>query len=254
MNKFNSLIFILLMSFSFCIADKIEIAADPWLPYSGDSKEGKKGFMIDVATEALKEFGHEVVYVNRPWTRAVADARKGKFQAIAGAYKEDAPDFVFPSENIGMAGNTVYALKESSLVYKNLDSIKGKKLGVIADYSYGEEIDKYIESVKGDKKAVQASVGENALTLIFRKMQKKRIDFFIEDASVVADFVKKNPELDIVKRVGDVTEPEGVYIAFSPANSKSKEYAKALSEGIQKMRKDGRLAKVLESYGLKDWK
>ena len=253
MQKFCCLMFVFLMSFSL-YADKIEIASDPWLPYTGDAKEGKKGFMIEVATEALKDAGHEVVYINRPWTRAVADARKGKINAIAGAYKEDAPDFVFPKEPIGLAGNTVYALKESSLVYENLDSIKGKKLGVIADYSYGEIIDNYIKSMKGDKKAVQTSVGENALMLLFKKMEKKRIDFFIEDASVVADFVKKNPKLDVVKRVGDVSEPEGVFIAFSPKNPKSKGYAKALSEGIEKMRKNGRLAKILESYGLKDWK
>jgi polar amino acid transport system substrate-binding protein len=45
-----------------------------------------------------------------------------------------------------------------------------------------------------------------------------------------------------------------VYIAFSPGNPKSQEYAQILSKGIQQLRASGELATILKKYGMSDWK
>lgn len=44
-----------------------------------------------------------------------------------------------------------------------------------------------------------------------------------------------------------------MYIAFSPAISQSKEYARILSEGVDTLRKSGELKTILKKYGLDDW-
>ncbi|MBF0379047.1 MAG: hypothetical protein HQK72_16440, partial [Desulfamplus sp.] len=45
-----------------------------------------------------------------------------------------------------------------------------------------------------------------------------------------------------------------IFIAFSPNNPKSKDYATLITEGIKEMRANGKLKEILNSYGLEDWK
>jgi polar amino acid transport system substrate-binding protein len=45
-----------------------------------------------------------------------------------------------------------------------------------------------------------------------------------------------------------------VYIAFSPGNKNSIDYAQILSDGILEMRSNGHLGRILFKYGLQDWK
>lgn len=44
------------------------------------------------------------------------------------------------------------------------------------------------------------------------------------------------------------------YIACSPAKESSKVLMKLVDEGTDKLRQSGELQKILDKYGLKDWK
>ncbi len=66
-------------------------------------------------------------------------------------------------------------------------------------------------------------------------------------------FAMKNYIEDAVESAGQVGAPEPVFIAFSPANPRAKEYARILDEGMKKLRSSGRLEKILGKYGIKDW-
>jgi polar amino acid transport system substrate-binding protein len=43
-------------------------------------------------------------------------------------------------------------------------------------------------------------------------------------------------------------------VAFAPGVARSRDYARILDEGIAAMRASGELAKLLQRYGLKDWR
>ena len=49
-------------------------------------------------------------------------------------------------------------------------------------------------------------------------------------------------------------EKAKIYLAFSPKNPKSKSYARLISKGIIEMRASGDLQKILDKYGMRDWK
>lgn len=235
-------------------AATITLATDSWVPYSGKAGSEKEGFMVEIAKMALKEAGHTVVYKNIPWARAITDCRKGKIEGIVGSYVSDAPDFVFPEEEAGRSVNMFYVLKDSKWQYKGVESLDGKILGGINGYSYGEVLDKYIARHKGNSKKVQLIAGNSAKQQNLTKMQKGRIHIFVEDSAVMAAFLKKHPKFDKIKSAGIANDGEKVFIAFSPNNTNSKQFAKDLSEGIKAMRKDGRLKKILDKYGVEDWK
>jgi len=234
-------------------ADEIVLAADVWPPFICKPDSAKQGYMVDIAKKVFGAKGHKVVYKELPWSRAVKTCRKGDLTGILGAAFGDAKDFVFPKEELAKLENFAFVLKDSTWDYKNADSLKEVKLGVIQDYDYGVATMKYLKANKGSK-MIQYVSGNDPLKKNIKKLKAKRIDALIEVKPVFDYVVKELGWSDAFKAAGSDGEADPVYIAFSPANPKSKEYAKILSDGIVELRKSGELAKILGEYGQKDWK
>ena len=47
--------------------------------------------------------------------------------------------------------------------------------------------------------------------------------------------------------------PDSIFVAFSPANAKSKDYAQILGQGMDELRRSGKLKAILSKYGMEDW-
>jgi polar amino acid transport system substrate-binding protein len=249
MKKFFSL-FVVLAMFSVVSplhADTITLVADPWIPYTGEEGGEEAGFMIEFAVKVLEKAGHSVVYKNVPWDQAVEETRKGKYNAIVGAYKEDAPDFIFPENEQGLGSNSFFVSTGNPWKYSGVESLKGKKIGIMSGYSYGEVMDKFF---KGNPDVV----AESDLVKLLEKLSEGKIDTIIEDNNVFMDAAMKNYMDEDVAEAGSVGEHNLIYVAFSPADSKSKGYADVLSKGMVELRQSGTLKTILEKYGLEDWK
>jgi polar amino acid transport system substrate-binding protein len=234
------------------ISETITIAADPWLPYTGEQKKGKQGYLIEIAQMIFESQGIHIEYQTMPWARSVEQARKGTIQAIAGAYKTDAPDFIFTQKPQGHLKEFFYVLKANPWRYQTLASLESISLGVINGYSYGETLDRYIEKNKDNPKRIQSISGENALSINLGKLQKKRIDALIEGKTVL-DHHLKDQSLPIELTEAGLNATHDIYIAFSPHDIHSKKYVTILEEGVQKLRASGKLKIILDSYGVSDW-
>ncbi|MCP4023007.1 MAG: amino acid ABC transporter substrate-binding protein, partial [Desulfobacteraceae bacterium] len=213
---------------------KITIVADEWFPYNGVPGSNNLGFLIDIAVTIFKEKGYLIDYQTKPWNRAISDTRNGKYDAIVGAFKEDAPDFVFPDIELGVSKSVFWVKKGATWKYEGMKSLDNVTVGVIKDYSYGEEFDKYIEKYQGDSKRVQIVFGDDALPQNIRKTIKGRIGTFIEDMMVCKSELKNLKFSDEISSAGQLSV-DNVYIAFSPKIETSKAYAKILSEGVEKL-------------------
>jgi len=235
-------------------AEVITICADNWCPYNCDTDSDKPGYVIEIAKQVFAKSGITVEYKIMPWTRAIAVCRTGEINAIVGAAKSDAPDFVFPSNSLGQSGYSIFVTQGATWTYTGIASLKGKTLGVINDYAYTEELDAYIKENRNDPKKIQVASGIDAKEINIKKLQGGRIDAFVESPSVMLYALNKMGLEDKFKMVGMVGQSDDLYIAFSPAIPKSKDYAKILSDGVAALRKSGALATLLSNYGLKDWK
>ncbi len=231
-------------------ADNITIVADEWCPYNCDPKSKNPGFMIEIANEAFSTSGHNVVYRTMNWARAISDTRRGTFNAIVGTYKSDAPDFIFPKNELGISQDCFYANKNSSWYYSDINSLRNVTVGVINGYSYGKLLDEYFTTSK--KVSVVSGINPFERSLIM--LADNRIDTFIDsryvfEYKIAHDRVRKNS----FKKVGCVKNRQNVYIAFSPKNKKSAEYSRILSKKIEALRRSGKLQNILSKYGLTDW-
>ncbi len=235
--------------------DTVTLKADIWCPFNCEPHDAQPGFLVEIAKAALESAGHTVEYTNLNWARAIVETRQGAHTGIIGAAKSDAPDFVFPDAAQGWTDNCFWTNPDSTWEYKDTNAMPAGAVGVIKNYSYGDAFDPYIRANAKDAKKIDVVSGDNPLELNLKKLQAGRIAAFIEDVSVVKNFMFRKKNDKLVKKSGCVKDADtSVYIAFGPTNPKAKEFAKLVGDKTEAMRKDGSFKKMLEKYGLEDWK
>lgn len=235
-------------------ADTITIVADQWCPFNCSPNGDRQGYMIDVAREIFKEDGHQVVYRNVPWKRALMETKTGRHNAVVGASRTDAAGFVFPDEELARNYLAFYVRKGSAWRFTGPDALSGVLLGVCAGYDYRQWLNDYIANHAGSKKRVYVMHGDYPLQNNLRMLVAERIDAVVDTELSILGTAKKLGLIERIELAGYGKEPAYIYIAFSPALKSSTMYARTLSAGIARLRSSGRLAQILDAYGLKDWK
>lgn len=233
----------------------ISIRADLWCPFNCEPQGERQGFMIDVARRALATEEIEVDYALMNWARAIEETRQGKYNAIVGAYQSDAPDFVYPQEELGVSRDVFAVAKESAWHYNGINSLRFIRLGVVHEYGYGKEIDAYVDQNRNDVARIEVVYGDHGLDQNLRKLSLGRIDATVENEMRLRYFLHQHSDLaGKVKMAGSPGQLQRTYIGFSPARADSRELARLLDAGIRRLRASGELQSILRSYGLEDWK
>jgi polar amino acid transport system substrate-binding protein len=229
----------------------ISIRADKWMPYNGTPNSNKPGYMIEIAEYAFKKRGYTLDYQLLPWERSLEVVRKGFNDCVVGAFKTDAPDFIFHQKSLGKEDVAFYGRVDArTWRYQGIKSFEGYTIAVIGGYSYGPEIDFYIANPNNK---VHIAKGDNALERNLKMLLSQRIDIVLESPTVYEYTSKTMPSGVNIKELDRRKQPNDLYIACSPSKLKSALYAEMIDEGIVSLRKSGELRKILNKYGIKDW-
>jgi polar amino acid transport system substrate-binding protein len=231
----------------------ITLRADEWSPFNGEPASERPGYLIELATRILAKAGHKVDYQLMPWERAIADVRAGKFDCIVGAYKEDAPDFIFPSVPLGRDQQGFFRADGKDWKFDTV-ALKKERLAVIGGYSYddGGALDTYIKHNERSTN-IHVSKGDAPLARNIRMLVAGRVDVTASSIPVMRSKLDELGLGDKVQQVDSLGDPYDVYIACAPGKILSKTYVELLGKGVQEMRASGELATILRKYGLDDW-
>lgn len=243
------LLCVLIFCGSYAEADTISLVADEWCPYNCVPGSKNPGYLIEVTQAIFIAKGHTISYQVMPWARAIEDSRSGKFNGIVGAFKEDAPDFIYPEIGMGLSDYSIFVKAGNPWRYESFKSLDTISIGVIQDYSYNEELDGYIKTHSTDPEKVQITTGEDALQKNISKLLKGRIGAVVEDSKVISFYLKSNHLNGKIVPAGSLGAAD-VYVSFSPNNPHSKEYAQILSDGMRELKANGKFDKILAKYGL----
>ena len=235
----------------------IVIAADEWSPYNGAEDGEKPGYGVEIARKVFGDAGYTVVYKVMSWDGAIEVTRAGELDAVIGASQDEVPDFVFPEQEFGISLMGFFVRADSKWTFEGFDSLKGRSLALIADYSYSEELDEYLGK-HTDAIVLHVASGEDALGANIGMLKNGSVDIVVEDVNVFAEKTLAMGVRDAFHLAGEVPGGDSaVYVAFSPASPKAERsavLARMFDEGVKKLRESGELRTILEKYGLEDWK
>lgn len=233
-------------------ADTISIRSDLWCPYACDETSPRPGYMVETVKYIFAKHGHRIDFKTTNWVNAIKETRSNKINALIGCSHSDAPDFIFPERPLGQMINHYFVGKNSKWTYKGRQSLTGRRVGVIAGYTYGDGVDNL---VKTKHKSLVIFTGHDPLGQMLKAADNGTIDAFVESPMVLRFYLsgKKIP-LDAYKPVSpNMANDPDLFISFSPNNPKSAYYAELINKGIDEMRQSGELQRILDRYSLTDW-
>lgn len=233
----------------------VVIGADPWCPFICDSGGPQQGLMVDIAKEALALSGYEMSYRNIPWARAKKMVRHGAIDGIVGTgnYGPEATPYQFPETALGVSETCFFRRVSDQWEYKSPQSLASQTMGWINDYLFGDNtgLNDWVNAHKGTSQLLTVS-GTVTHPRLFKLLLAQRISTFAEDRYVINYKLKKLGLQDKIAVAGCTGPIDKVYVAFSQKTGRGEMLAKALDDGVEKLRRNGRLAAILKTYGLNE--
>lgn len=235
-----------LSSFPARAQEDVHIAGDVWCPLTCEEGD-RPGYFIELAQMALQGHPIKVHYHVVNWARAVRDARRGAYDAIAGASYADAPEFIFPSNPQLYVGFEYFALARQK--WKFVGNPEGHKIGIVNGYNYDDVSNMLIKKYKRNYFAVS---GEKGLTSLIPMLNLGRVDAVLEAKSVFYEALRQQKlKPTDYKSIGQASsEMVKHFIAFSPKYAEADQVKKWLEEGQLRLEKSGELKKLKSKYGL----
>jgi polar amino acid transport system substrate-binding protein len=246
------ILFLILTTFSNAHAETILLKSDKWCPFTCNpvhTKDKKQGYVVEVARIIFERKGHNVVFQIDNWTNSIESVRFGLATGIAATTKADAPDFIYPAKSMGSNKECFYVKAKDPWEFISIANLKNRKIGTVESYAYSAPLLSYFREFP---EQITKSHGENPLMKNIDNLTSGKINTIVENPFVFNYFTENKKIRDQFEEAG-CTEGDPLYIGFSPKNPRSKEFAKILSDGIEELRKDGTLGKIIEKYSLKDW-
>lgn len=231
-------------------AETISIKGDYWCPFNCGPKDSKKGYMIEIIKTIFEKKGHNIDYQLDTWTNSILSVRDGKTTALIAANVFDAPDFIYPKSSLGVSKDCFFVRQNDKWEYHQEENLKSRKIGIVESYAYSRTVNDFIKS---NPSQVIRSKGIEAITGLDELIKKNEIDTIVENPIVFNYYVEHNLKNSHYEEAG-CGESSDLYLAFSPKNPKSKEFADLLSNGIEELRKNGTLDRILAKYSIKEWR
>lgn len=237
-------LFLISPFFFFCTlswATQLNVATSEWVPYVGKQLP-KQGLAIDIVSTALQRAGYQPNVTIDVWSRTLQGADVGVYDLIAAAWYNEkrARHFTFSKPYLH---NEIKLLKhvDSDFQFKSVADLKGRMVGVINNYAYGEGFNQ----AEGMLRIPGTHVLENILRVLNRELE-----LTLDDERVLKYEIKHNIDTNKDKLVimPKSLSKNGLHIAVSKKNPRHREIAQAFDKAIAEMKKDGTFERILKAH------
>ncbi len=230
----------------------VKLVADDWCPQHCEGDRQRKGYVVDIVGQALRNEGVAYTIEYRPWTRALRMTEKGGFDGLLTPTVNGYPQFLFNKEAVGYQQYCFYVNANSNWRYSAPPDLLGKRIAHLKESGFGK-LEQYITANRGAIR-IEEFVGSSGMTdRMFKFLAADRADAVIVTSDVFDLGRRDNPAMGGHKQAGCLAN-EKLAVGLSQANpERSRWIAETLDSGIRKLRKSGQLKTILDQYGIAMW-
>lgn len=230
----------------------VTLVADDWCPQHCEADPQRKGYVVDIVTEALRSEGFAVDLRYVPWARAMNMVIRGDADGLLTPTVPGFPQFLYASKAVGYQQYCFYVPESSHWRYTRFSDLLGKRLAYLKDSGFGA-LDDYLKAHKSSITTTEMTDGRDFARRLFKFLGLQRADAVIVTTDVYAYSVAKGDISPDFKPAGCLAD-EKMAVGLSPAQpERSRAIGAALDQGITRLRASGRLKKILANYGLTVW-
>lgn len=222
--------------------EKVILSTLEWQPYIGQTMKNN-GYVAAVVNEAFKRNGIDVELQFHQWTRTVGLAMAGEVDGyFPEYYAENIEEYANFSVPFPGGPLVFFKLKDNDVTFNSLQDLKGLKIGVVKGYTNSKEFDEADFLLKDPAK--------DDLTN-FKKLAAGRIDLLLVDKFVGLQILKEQ----LPDKVGEIVfmekslEEKDLYVCISKKAANGDALLKAFNEGLNQMKADGTISKIMAEHG-----
>lgn len=207
-------------------------------PVSWAAGSTLRGAGISVVERLAKDAGVPIVVVNEgSWDAAQAAVKSGKANAIVGIYRTQArlPFFNYVEPAIAQDPSAVVVRADSRFVYKNWNSLVGKKGAVSKGESYGHAFDAFMH----EHLTTQDVTGFGG---VYDAVLGKQADYGL--VGYYSALAGAPPTIRVAEK-NFVTE--GLYLAFGKSSPCGARLSAGFSKDIARLAKDGTIERLFNA-------
>jgi len=222
-------------------AEPVRLVCDEWPPYQLQTKDGVTGFAVETVSAVFKAMDVPIESINAyPWKRALTDLEQGQADALFSAnYTAERETFArYPEEPIVMSPWVIWTRKGDKPA--SLETLKGRKVGVVLGYSYTKEFWNFItanctvETVTADK-------------INFLKLENGRLDATVAEYGNGMHLMQTMGLKDIVPASDIVIKADGLYIIFRKERF-PESFTKQFSDELRRFKQTGEYKALQAQY------
>ena len=219
-------------------ADKVTAVADPWPPFV-DPALPSQGISMEIVRAAYATQGYDVRIDFMPWARAMKGVKEGRYDIIPDAWRTVEREAVLHFSE-PYVSNMVRFIKRKGdpFEFTGMETLDNKTVGVTRGYAYSEAFSIADNFAKSEANDILQNV---------RRLVLKRIDLTLEDELVARALISREaPEL--LSKIEFTRQPlslETLHVVSGKANPRHKTLIDAFNRGLEEIRANGTLVRIL---------
>jgi len=237
----KNIIALALLAFALlAMAKTYKLVYEEYPPYEYKVNGKLTGMDVEILEEAAKTAGVSLEFKEYPWARATKMAEEGEVDAIFSMSKTADREklFYFPSVYLSGETNVIFANDAFKGEIKSITDLKGKRIGVVADYSYGVEFDGYKDCKK--------EINSNQETLM-KKLKENRFQLAINN-QLVGNHKAKELGATNIRVLSYIASNDPLFLGVSKKSASGKEFFDLMNKTLSDMDKAGKLKPIRDKY------
>ncbi|MGB6034947.1 MAG: transporter substrate-binding domain-containing protein [Cryomorphaceae bacterium] len=237
--KFYALVIALSVSFfGYSQPTQLGLASDVWPPFT--NSPGETAVAMEIVKTALNKNAIAVKERILDFETVIKGLEAGTFQGSPALWKtEKREQYLLYSEPILHNQLVLVGLKGADVSATSIDNLKGKRVGLVEGYAYGEEI----EGAEG----VTFTKGKNDQANVLQLLEKN-LDYILVDGLLVA-YLRSYQAEDAEKHLEMGTTPlvtRALHFAIQKDIEDAEELMKNFNAAISEMQVDGTYHRILK--------
>lgn len=223
----------------------IVVATSPYEPFIIYDEKTKKvsGMDFDLITEAFRESNYKVEFKIVPWDTSIKMVKKGLSDILPTiSYDKTRETYLKFSDSYRFESPYgFYTSQSQEIEIRHLSDLDGKRIGVIAGYTYFPELYKLRNS------KLEESSKED---ILFKKLLKNQLDVVVLDMDSGDYQVKKLKMEHLICKepyVFALKTPAGTYLGFGTVKNHDV-LREMFNQKIKEMQQNGKLQQIVKKY------
>ncbi|MBU1435933.1 MAG: transporter substrate-binding domain-containing protein [Gammaproteobacteria bacterium] len=227
----------------------LKLGFEAWEPYQYvDMDQKAAGLDIELMQAVAKEMNCEIVTQQGTWVELIAGLKAGEVDLLLGASKTEArEEYAFFSAPYRKEQFVLFvrSMDVASLPQNTISDFltDGKKLGIVSEYFYGDELAQLYNDEKLKPHFVEASLSE----LNLARLMDEDIDGMLEDKIVAASMIRRKGLDKTISPSSISLGDNDVYVMFSK-NSTDESKVSAFNAAMTTIRENNVYDTIMARY------